>query len=177
MTCPRSGGSSRHAQLLARGDADLLLHEIDAGEHLGDRMLDLNARVHLHEVERSVFVEQHLDRAGADVVDRLRAGHRVVAHPQAQVGRHRRARRFLDQLLVAALHRAIALAEVDHVAELVAEDLELDVARPREVLLDVDVAVAERGERLGARELERPREIVGVAARRACPFRRRRPPP
>ena len=36
---------------------------------------------------------------------------------------------YLDHLLVAALHRAVALAEVDRVAEAVAEDLDLDVAR------------------------------------------------
>ena len=51
---------------------------------------------------------------------------------------------------------------MDHVAELVAHDLELDVARPREILLDVHVAVAERRQRLGARELERALELVGV---------------
>jgi hypothetical protein len=36
----------------------------------------------------------------------------------------------------------------------VAENLELDMARPLEVLLDVHGAVAESGERLGSRHLE-----------------------
>ena len=36
---------------------------------------------------------------------------------------------FLDDLLVAALHGAVALAEVDDVAVLVADDLEFDVVR------------------------------------------------
>ena len=35
----------------ARGDGDLLGDEVDAGDRLGDRMLDLDARVHLQEVE------------------------------------------------------------------------------------------------------------------------------
>ena len=60
------------AQLLARGDADLLLHDVDAGDHFGDRMLDLHARVHLDEVELAVLV-QELERAGAAVAD-LAAG-------------------------------------------------------------------------------------------------------
>src|SRR2546427_9530196 len=47
-------------------DADLLLHEVEVRAHLGDRVLDLDAGVHLHEIERPVFVEQELDRAGAD---------------------------------------------------------------------------------------------------------------
>ena len=62
------------AQRLAGGDANLLLHEIDAVEHLRDGVLYLNARVHLHEVVRSILVEQHLDRAGADIVDCFGAG-------------------------------------------------------------------------------------------------------
>ena len=36
---------------LAAGDAQLLLDEVDAGDELGHRMLDLDARVHLDEVE------------------------------------------------------------------------------------------------------------------------------
>ena len=52
--------------------ADLLLHDVDAGDHLGHRMLDLDARVHLDEVELAVLV-QELERAGAAVAD-LAAG-------------------------------------------------------------------------------------------------------
>ena len=60
------------AQLLARGDADLLLHDVDAGDHLGDRVLDLHARVHLDEEELVVLV-QELEGAGAAIAD-LAAG-------------------------------------------------------------------------------------------------------
>ncbi|GIW74714.1 MAG: hypothetical protein KatS3mg103_1236 [Phycisphaerales bacterium] len=52
---------------------------------------------------------------------------------------------FLDELLVAALHGAVALEEVDGVAVLVAQDLDLDVAGVLEELLDEDAAVAEGG--------------------------------
>ena len=126
-------------------------------------MFDLDARVHLHEVVRAVLVEQHLHGARAEIADRLRAEHGGVAHLLAQRRRHGRARRLFNQLLVASLDGAVALAEVDAVAVRVAEDLELDVARPLEVFLDVDGAVAERGERLGARHLEAARELLGVA--------------
>ena len=54
------------------GDAQLLGHEIDTGDPLGDRMLDLDAGVHLHEEEvAGVVVDKELDRARAAVVDRL----------------------------------------------------------------------------------------------------------
>jgi hypothetical protein len=39
-------------QRLAGGDAQLPLDQVEPGDHLGDRVLDLQARVHLHEVER-----------------------------------------------------------------------------------------------------------------------------
>ena len=54
----------------ARGDADLLLHEVEAGEHLGHRMLDLEPRVHLDEIELAVLIEE-LDRADALIAELL----------------------------------------------------------------------------------------------------------
>ena len=54
------------------GDADLLLHEIEAGQHLGHRMLDLQPRVHLDEIELAVLVEE-LDGADALIAE-LRHG-------------------------------------------------------------------------------------------------------
>src|SRR6185369_9489458 len=57
-------------------------------------------------------------------------------------------RRLLDHLLVAALDRALALVEVDHVAVRVAQYLHFDVPGPDDRLLDVDAVVAsERAER------------------------------
>jgi hypothetical protein len=49
----------------ARSDPDLLVDEVDPGDHLGDRMLDLDSGVHLDEIELAILVEE-LDRAGAD---------------------------------------------------------------------------------------------------------------
>jgi hypothetical protein len=54
----------RKRQLLAGGDADHLLDEVDAGDQLGDRMLHLQAGVHFQEVEIAVLVDDELDRAG-----------------------------------------------------------------------------------------------------------------
>ena len=51
-------------QFFAGGDADLGLDQVHASDHLRDRMLHLNARVHFDEVERAVFVHQEFDRAG-----------------------------------------------------------------------------------------------------------------
>ena len=140
-----------HQELLAGSDADLELDEVEAGHELGDRVLDLDARVDLDEVEVAVAREQELDRAGVVVVGGARDLHGRVADLLAQVGGDRGRGRFLDQLLVAALDRAVALAQVQHLAVLVGQDLHLDVARVLDERLQVHGAVAERGLRLALR--------------------------
>ena len=72
-------------------------------------------------------------------------------------------RRLLDQLLVATLHRAVALEEVDAVALAVADELHLGMTRGLEVALDVHGAVLE--DRLGgrARGLVEAPEVLRLA--------------
>src|SRR5205085_11461588 len=62
-----------------------------------------------------------------------------------QIGIHRGARSLFDDLLMASLERAFALAERPHVAVLVGEDLKLDVLRALDELLHEDVGVLEAG--------------------------------
>ena len=71
----------------------------------------------------------------------------------AHLGRHLQRGRFFDQLLVAALDGALALAEGDDVAVLIGQHLELDVPRALDELLHVEVAVAEGVRGLGLRRL------------------------
>ncbi len=101
---------------LAGRDPELPLDEVEPGDHLGDRVLDLQPGVHLHEEEGAGGVDDELHRAGADVADRPRRLHRRPAHGGAPLGRHARRGRLLEHLLVAALHRAVALEEVHAVA-------------------------------------------------------------
>ena len=98
-------------------------------DELGDRVLDLDARVHLHEEVVAVRREQPLDRPRRAVAGRARRVDGDLPDPLAQLGRDRGRRRLLDELLVAALDRAVALAEMDHVAVRVGEHLHLDVPR------------------------------------------------
>ena len=55
-------------EVVAGGGADLLEDQVDVGDHLGHRMLDLDARVHLDEIELAVLV-QELDGADAEILD------------------------------------------------------------------------------------------------------------
>ena len=106
-------------------------------------MLDLDPRVHLDEDVVAALVEQELDGAGAGVADVPGEGDRVGTHSVAQFGGQVRRGCQLDDLLVAALHAAVPLEEVDDVAVRVGQDLHLDVARVEHRLLEVDRRVAE----------------------------------
>ena len=145
---------------LACGDPDLLLHEVDAGDELGDRVLDLDPGVHLEEVVIPVGVEQAFDRPGRPVAGgpSRRDGDRSDSLAQRVVDGRRR--RLLDELLMAALDRAVALAEVDDVAVSVCQHLNLDMAGVRDVLLDVDGRVREVRLALAARGLQGPLGLV-----------------
>jgi ABC-type phosphate/phosphonate transport system ATPase subunit len=60
MAWPSNVMSSwRHVERPARTATRICsLHQIDAGDHLGDRMLHLQAGVHFDEVELAVFIEE-----------------------------------------------------------------------------------------------------------------------
>ena len=148
---------------LAGGDQHLLAHEVEAGHELGDRVLDLDAGVHLEEEVVPVAVEEALDRPGPAVADGPRRVHRDGADPLTELRRDRRGRRLLDELLVAPLNRAVPLAEVDDGAVGVGEHLHLDVPGVLEEPLDVDRVVREIGLALAARGGERALGLVGRA--------------
>ena len=138
----------------ALGEPELLAHEVDAGDLLGDRVLDLQAGVHLEERHRAVLADEELAGAGADVADLLEDGlRRLVERAVLLLGEERRGR-LLDELLVPALQRAVARRHDHDVAVLVGEALGLDVARLVEVLLDEALAPAERGDRLAGGRIE-----------------------
>ena len=77
------------------------------------------------------------------------------AHFQGQ-GRRRR---FLDQLLMTALQRAIAVPAMDDIAVSIGQDLDLDVAGAIDEFLEVDAGVLEGGLGLVASRLKGSREV------------------
>ncbi len=131
------------AEWLPRGDVELVGDEVAAGHELGDRVLDLETRVHLEEREPSAAVEQELAGPRADIADRSGECQRRLAEPSAESLVHRRRRRLLEDLLVPALDRAVPLAERDAVAVLVEQDLDLDVTCPDHEALEDQPVVAE----------------------------------
>ena len=152
----------RVAQRLAGGDAQLFLHQVHAADHLGDGVFHLQAGVHLDEAELAVL-PQELQRAGVAVAQFLqRAGHLGAQRVAVGRGQHRAAG-LLHQLLVAALQGTVALAEMHHVAVAIGHHLQLYMARPVQVLLQVHGVVAEGGLALGAGDPPGFLDLGGIA--------------
>ena len=162
---------------LAVGDPELLQHQVDARGLLGDRVLDLQAGVDLEEGDQAVLADQVLDRAGAVVAGLLADPlGRLVDLLALRVGQERRGRLF-DQLLEAALQRAVAGAGDDDVAVLVGDHLRLDVARLVQVALDEALAAAERRRRPRGWPSRTARGSPRWCGRPSCRGRRRRTRP
>ncbi len=157
----------------ARGDADLFAHDIDAGDRFGDGMLDLQAGVHLDEIEAAVLVEK-LDGARAQIAELIERGGDHAADHLALRRIERGRGRFFPQFLMAALQRTIPLAQMHHLAEGIGQHLHFDMARPFEIFFHIDGVVAERRLGFGARGGERKAQILGPSVPLSCRVRRRR---
>src|SRR3954447_18411555 len=106
-------------------DADLPLNKIRAGYHFGHRVLDLQPRIHLEEIERAAFVEQELNRPRVRVIHRPRHGGRWRGNAAAQPLRYRQRWPLFDNFLVPPLDRTFALHKRDDRPVLTAEQLDL----------------------------------------------------
>jgi hypothetical protein len=142
-----------HGPALRHGD--LLGDQVEPEDRLGHGVLDLDARVHLQEVEGvALALDQELHRAEPAVGEVPAERQRRLLHPLAQALVQAGRRRLLDQLLVAPLDRAVTVAEVDHGLP-VPEQLHLHVPARRHEPLQVHARVAEGGGRLGGRPPDR----------------------
>lgn len=140
----------------AVGDQQLQLDEVESGGGLGDGVLDLQSGVHLEEEELARVVRHELDGARPGVTDGFgrqpRRVEQLGAHARCALDQRRR--RLLDDLLVPALDRALALADRPHGAVDVGHHLHLDVVAGGEVPLAEHRRVAERRLCLALRGLD-----------------------
>ena len=167
----------RRADARALGDADLRLDDVEPGDALGDRVLDLDARIDLDEIElAAVGILQEFDRAGAD--DSRPARPIFSAASQSSC-----ALRLVEKAAGARsttfwLRRCTcsrARTRCTRLPCVVAEDLHFDVARAPDQLLEIDLVLAEGGFRL-APALP-PRSSMQLAARPRSTRMPRPPPP
>ncbi|CDZ87083.1 hypothetical protein RHRU231_210009 [Rhodococcus ruber] len=151
------------SQRLAAGHPQLQGDQVQARHLLGDRMFDLQTGVHFEEVEPAgLVVEEILDRAGADISELPDQRHRRRAHLLAHLGGDDGRGCFLEDLLVAALDRALTFAEMHRIAVLVTEDLDLDVPGELQIPLQEDRGITEQVRALTAGRGHRLDHIVGA---------------
>ena len=113
----------RTVHRLAVGNQDLRPHQVETGDHFRDRVLHLDARIHLDEEPLlGVEVVEKFHRARVVVFDFVAQAHRRLAQLRADAHRQVHARRNFDDLLMPALHRAIALVQMHHAAVFVARE-------------------------------------------------------
>ena len=140
----------RQRQRLAPRDAQLPFDQIDAGDRLGHGVFHLQPGIHFQKV---VFtapgVIEVFHRPGGAIADRLRQPHRcrthAVAHSLGKIG----GGGFFDQLLVVALQRTIAVAQMQHGAVSVAQNLHFDVAGTGRIAFEEHRRIAEGALRFG----------------------------
>ncbi len=132
---------------VALGDPDLGADDVEAGEHFGDGMLNLDTGVHLDEEPFvGVGIEEEFDGAGVVVADFASEADGGVAEGDAGFVGEIEGRGDFDDFLVAALDGAIALVEMEDVAVAVADDLDFDVFGAGDVAFEEDGGISE-GER------------------------------
>ena len=135
------------ADLLTSSDAELLSHEIDAGDLFADRVLHLESGVDFEEGDHAVFADEELTRSGSVVAglfhDRLARLIQRLFLLRGQEG----CGRLFDELLMSSLQRAVACGHHDGVAVLVGEHLRFHVTRAIEVALHEALPATESGHR------------------------------
>jgi hypothetical protein len=100
----------RAVQRVTLRDLDLAAHDVDAGDHFGDSVFHLDARVHLDEEPlAAIHVHQELDGAGVVVARGARERNGGIGQRLADGGVNAERRRDFDHFLMAALHGAVAL--------------------------------------------------------------------
>ena len=135
----------RHRQRFTHGDPQLPFHQVEASDHLRYRMLHLQPRIHLHEVEVASWRDDELDSTGADIAHGLGCTRGCVTHGLTPFGCHAGGGCLFQHLLMTALHRAIAFVQMQAMALLVGEYLDFDMPRALKIFLDQHLVVAEAG--------------------------------
>ncbi len=132
-----------------------------ADPHIFTHVLDLHPGVHLHEVVIPVLVDEEFHRARVPVLVHRQQPACIAEHVLPRLAGQSRDGGRLDDLLVAALHRAIPVEQVHDVTPPVPQALHLDVAGAVDVLLHEAPTVPERVQGLVAREAEHGLQVPG----------------
>ena len=143
MAARRDGKRVQRLHLL-RAQPDHPFDDIDTRDEFGNAMLNLQTGIHFQEIHLlGKRVVEELNGSGGAIPNGRHKARRPVCnaqpHRQWQVGR----RGFFHYLLVAPLHRTIAITQYDNLAHTIAEHLNFDVPGARNIAFQIDARVAE----------------------------------
>ena len=105
-------------------------------------MFNLQTGIHLQKIKILASTDNKLHCSGRTVVNCTRKCHRLGAHRGPCFRRNERARGFFDYLLMAALDRTFAFADIDNIAVLVCHQLNFDMARLNHKFLDENARIS-----------------------------------
>ena len=126
----------------AAGDAELLGDDVYAAHLFRHRMLNLQAGIHLHEVNGVVHhVEDEFDGAGPNVIHLMSERQGAFPHLRLKLRRERGGTGFLYHLLLVPLDGAISDTQYEPVTVMVTKQLRFDVAHGGHELLEVHIAI------------------------------------
>ena len=132
----------RGVQGITLGNQDLGADNIHVGHQFSDGVLHLNPGIHLNEVGVAVRVHQELAGAGVAVAHLLAQTNGAVKDLLPGGLGNGESGRILHHLLVPALHGAVTVKQVHHIAVVVGQDLDLHVLGALQVFLNKDLVVA-----------------------------------
>ena len=124
-------GAGRYGRAAPRPRLELLAHDVDPGNHLRDRVLDLEPGVQLDEIERPVGAEEELEGAGVAVADRAARPLGSGLHRLARLGRRAPATATPRSASGGAAGSSTRARRASARCRRVAEHLDLDVPRGR----------------------------------------------
>ena len=120
----------RRMQLVSLRNQNLRPHQVDPGDHFCDRVLHLDARIHFDEIPfLRIYVVEKLNGSCIAVFRFACKLHRRIAELGANAGGKICRGRNLHDFLMAPLHRAVTLVEMQKVGVMVPEDLHLKMPR------------------------------------------------
>ena len=96
LLCQRQGLATRHTQLP--------LYQVEPSNHLSNRVFNLQARVHLHEIKTAAWLNNKLNGTCTHIVHGACRGNCSFAHRTASLFCHARRRRLFNHFLMAPLH-------------------------------------------------------------------------
>ena len=151
------------SQFLTSGNLDLPLDQVKPCNEFRDWMLDLDPSIDFDEEEfLSLGVVEKLAGAGVVIIHGLGEPHSGFANLGPDIFRHNRTWRFFNQFLVASLNRTVPFPTVNHMAVLICQQLDFNVARIVEIPLHVNTCVPERGFSLGSGRAVSVQETVFI---------------